>query len=145
MLLSDGDPKICNAVARSVDLNNLKTKKTNVLRLRWEEFSDAGLEPRFDCAIAADIVYYAGTFRVLVEIIAKLLKPGGKFILFNPSRVSRLSEFLSAAEKSQLFSKITASEDYDNFITSLAHKIKLDNPCYVPEWHYPWQVILEKN
>ncbi|CAG7729966.1 unnamed protein product [Allacma fusca] len=142
VVLTDGDPKNCAEVLKSLALNDLKTKTTSVLLLRWEECNYPKLESKFDTIVAADIVYYASTFHVLIDVISKLLKPGGELILFNPSRVSKLSEFLTIAEDSQQFSDITMYEDYDNFVTTIVDKIKSENPCYVPEWHYPCQVIL---
>ena len=147
IVLSDGDAKNVENISKSLELNVWETKNVSVVILKWGQLNklDSHLESKFDIIIASDIIYNSSnTHLLLIDTISKLLQPGGKFFLFNPPRLTKLTEFLSLAQESQKFSKISMCEDYDNDVTTLARKILEENPLYEPEIHLPFLYIFVK-
>ncbi|CAL8129231.1 unnamed protein product [Orchesella dallaii] len=145
VVLTDGDEENVEQINRSLQLNNIAERKCVAKLLRWEERKDKSeFEGKFDIVIAADVVYHQSYFDCLLKTVSFLLKPNGRFLLFNPRRNGILHEFVGLAKCMKNFSNVKFTEDYDMAVTKVAEDLSRNDSSFNREWHYPIQVLFSK-
>ncbi len=74
------------AFARFNALVNLDAEQRSRVSFRCMDWRDAGNPGEFDVIVGADIVYERANFEPLLSLAARLLNPGGVFLITDPQR-----------------------------------------------------------
>mmetsp|Transcript_80656 Transcript_80656/g.127049 ORF Transcript_80656/g.127049 Transcript_80656/m.127049 type:complete len:836 (-) Transcript_80656:135-2642(-) len=111
--LSDGDPEVVSTLRSSVDLNlaNFGDAKVDVKKVLWDRTEDWSERDSIDVVIAADVVYLEFLHTALLNMVSRVLRPGGIFILFASRRNGSLQNFVNVAKA--FFPTVETSTDYD--------------------------------
>lgn len=120
--LSDGDPEVVSTLRSSVELNlsSFGSTRVDVRKVLWdrsEEWSERG---SFDLVIAADVVYLDFLHAPLLGMVARVLRPGGTFLLFASRRNGSLEKFINNAKA--FFPSVEACTDYDSDVAKAIGK-----------------------
>lgn len=145
IVLTDGDEVNVEEVNDSIKRNSVPADTCYATTLRWGKLgSKTEFKGYFDYVIAADVVYESSIFDSLLETVDFVLKPEGKFVLFNPTRDGILHKFVKLAHQSGSFSDVKLFENYDSVVNEITWELMQTNPSFNKEWHYPIQVTFKK-
>ncbi len=109
---------------------NAQINKCNSIEIRYLDWYNPDIEDRFDLVVGSDIVYFEKSFKPLLSVIKKYVKPEGKVLLSDPGR-PQMKTFLKMCVKSGFTCSETRQMLYlpDSTasirITSLLHKTRL--------------------
>jgi predicted nicotinamide N-methyase len=131
--ITDGDPEVVRTLQASVALNQGSFGETEVVahELPFSEHqSIAKLErASYDIVLAADIVYASHFHDVIVELVARVLRPTGTFILFSPRRGTSLNSFVAKARAA--FPYTDESSNYDPEVSRIMNPLPKCFPIMV--------------
>ncbi|KAK2168397.1 hypothetical protein LSH36_17g10000 [Paralvinella palmiformis] len=131
-------------VNKIIKRNEPSFKKTKVTasKLRWDDVPHS-LCDRYDTVICADCLFFDEYRRDLVNVIDKLLKPGGNVIIFAPSRGETFQLFKDML--SEYFLNVVKLDRYDEMVWDLHMKnLGKGTNCYDPDLHYPVMLTFNK-
>lgn len=111
--LTDGDPEVVRTLVASTKLNQnaFGSTKVEVRKVLWDRMEDWPEKGSFDIVLGADVVYLEALHSALQGLVARVLRPGGLFLLLASRRNGSLEKFISSAKGN--FPIVEASTDYD--------------------------------
>lgn len=116
---------------------NIKVEK-----LLWN--TDLHESSKIDLLLCSDCTHFQEHHASLAVTIASLLRIGGVAILCQPPRGNSLNNFITCVESMNGILSIQQMVEYDEKVTSCHVKELGTNPCYDPNIHYPYIVLLTK-
>ncbi|CAE7357818.1 CaMKMT [Symbiodinium natans] len=113
VLLTDGDPEVVRVLETSLQLNHgaFDESRVAVQQVLWDRMEQWPPRHSFDLVIGADVVYLEDLHWALLEMLLRVLRPGGQFLLFASRRNGSLEKFLATSKS--VFSTVEVSTDYD--------------------------------
>eukprot|EP00439_Symbiodinium_sp_Y106_P011955 s2525_g1.t2 len=115
VLLTDGDPEVVRVLETSLQLNkgSFEESLVAVQQVLWDRMEQWPPRHSFDLVIGADVVYLedGDLHWALLEMMLRVLRPGGQFLLFASRRNGSLEKFLSTAKS--VFGTVEVSTEYD--------------------------------
>lgn len=140
--LTDGNSESVKNIRHIIRENReaFGTTCVSAEQLVWNQDFLASKHPRFDYVICADCLFFVDLHSLLSQVIHKLLLPGGKVLLFNPSRNGTLERFVQTA--CGLFS-VERFDKYDDVIWTKHKQFMATNDKYKPDIHYPLLLTLD--
>lgn len=113
VLLTDGDPEVVRVLETSLQLNkgSFDESLVAVQQVLWDRMEQWPPRHSFDLVIGADVVYLEDLHWALLEMMLRVLRPGGQFLLFASRRNGSLEKFLSTAKS--VFATVEVSTEYD--------------------------------
>jgi len=136
--LTDGDPEVVGTLAASMALNkaNFGSTETTVRQLYWSETGEQMPDSeRYDCVLAADVVYLEQFHGALLGSSSRALRPGGLFLMIASKRNGSLDKFVTLARTT--FPSTQVSDDYDADVTKAIRRSSKCFPIMVRLAHPP--------
>ena len=147
VVLTDGNAMSVSNISDIIEANVGKFGSVSVSCdvLVWDQsFLERAseMDSKFDFVICADCLFFEELHVVLVKVIQKLLKPGGRVLIFAPPRAGSLDRFIAVA--SQWF--IVQKElQYDKTVWEKHEEaLRLSGPSgmYSLDLHFPLLLTL---
>jgi len=98
-----------------LNIGSFGDTQVSVRKVLWDRYEDWSEKASFDIAVAADVVYLEQFHTALLGMIARVVKPGGQFLLFASRRNGSLDKFVSTAKG--FFPSVDVSTDYDDDVS----------------------------
>ena len=134
--LTDGNPTSVSNMQQLIKANGQIIDISAELLVWNQEFLDSQY-PVFDYVICADCLFFTELHSCLVQVIYKLLSPGGEALLFNPRRSGTLQQFswLVAADGKL---RVEEKDKYEEEVWKRHERLCVSGCIgYKPDLHYP--------
>ncbi|RUS73242.1 hypothetical protein EGW08_019001 [Elysia chlorotica] len=142
--ITDGNEESVRNLQYIIDANDFGKTSVAARVVRWGEQK---LEPElcnaFDTVICADCLFFDSGRESLAVLIYDLLKPGGKALIFAPSRGKTFHAFAKIAQS--MFT-VSEEEKYDTDVWNIHTKLTEEaSDTYDENLHYPLMLTLKRN
>lgn len=113
VMLTDGDPEVVKVLQSSLQLNNasMESKNVAVQQLLWDRTEHWPDRASYDLVLGADVVYLEDLHLPLLDMMARVLRPGGHGLIFASKRHGSLENFVASSKS--VFGNVEVSLDYD--------------------------------
>lgn len=115
VLLTDGDPEVVKLLEKSLQLNCVNgvfnDTVVQVQQLLWDRTEHWPERASYDVILGADVVYLEDLHLPLLDMMARVLAPGGHALIFASKRNCSLENFVASSKS--VFGAVEVSMDYD--------------------------------
>eukprot|EP00435_Cladocopium_sp_Y103_P026668 s633_g6.t1 len=114
VLLTDGDPEVVKLLEKSLQLNRNSgddSPVVHVQQLLWDRTEHWPERASYDVILGADVVYLEDLHLPLLDMMARVLAPGGHGLIFASKRNCSLENFVASSKS--VFGAVEVSMDYD--------------------------------